>query len=177
MRRGEVLELPWGALDFDNKAVHITQALKTRDGQIGKPKWEKERRTFLPEKTADALRELRKESDHVLPTSLIFCWADGQPRLGTWWRKAFERAMIAAGFLPVDRNENGKITKIYNPRCLRPHSFRHSMATLLRDAGTNPDKLRASFGWTDPKVMEGYTHWQQVSFEEQRTQVDKIFGK
>ena len=129
-------------------------------------------RTNIP--TNPIVKDIRKKSEYVLPSAYIFGDAAGNLQKGTFWRKAFRRAMIAAGFFPVDRDAKGKITEVHNPRNLRPHSFRHSMATLLRDAGTDPAKLQATFGWADEKVMQGYVHWQDTSFEEQRMTVDKI---
>jgi site-specific recombinase XerD len=47
----------------------------------------------------------------------------------------------------------------WRARHLTPHSFRHSLNTLLLDAGVDAAKIRAALGWTSTGVQDGYTHW------------------
>ena len=65
---------------------------------------------------------------------------------------------------------------LVNPRNLRPHSFRHSLNTLLRDEGADPAKLREMFGWSNEAVQDGYTHWQVEHFEAQRHKIEELLG-
>ena len=71
--------------------------------------------------------------------------------------------MEAAGFDRVGRN-------------LRPHSFRHTLNTVLRAAGADPARLRESLGWSSEKVQDNYTHWHPEHLEEQRRTMDELFG-
>ena len=64
--------------------------------------------------------------------------------------------------------------KIVNPRNLKPHSFRHSLNTLLRAEDVDPAKLRATFGWSSEAVQDGYTHWQPEHFEAQRKKTEEL---
>jgi integrase len=162
MRRGEILALTWRQIDFEKRSILIDQALKNTF-EIGLPKWGRIRSTYLAEVARAALLELRAGSVWILPEYRIFIYDDGSARSWGWYRKAFERAMRAAG---IDRVS----------RTISPHSFRHSALSLLRGAGQDPDRLRASFGWSDSAVMERYTHWQRDNFEEQRNFMNGILG-
>ncbi len=79
--------------------------------------------------------------------------------------------MLAAGF--TRRGERGRIV---NPRNLRPHSLRHSVATLLRAGGIDAAAIRASMGWSSEAVREGHTHWNVGHFGDRRRAVDELFG-
>ena len=59
-------------------------------------------------------------------------------------------------------------------RNLKPHSFRHTLNTMLRDAGQDAAKIRAALGWTQEKTRELYTHWQVDHLRDQANVVDDI---
>lgn len=67
-------------------------------------------------------------------------------------------------------------TKIdYENRNLKPHSFRHTLNTLLRNAGQDPAKIRAALGWSGEAIQENYTHWQIEHLQGQATIVENLF--
>jgi integrase len=117
----------------------------------------------LPARTAAKLKELRAESIHVLPANLVFCYEDGSRLGATWFTKRFAGAMGLEG---IDTKG----------RCLRPHSFRHSLNTLLRDAGYSDEKIRAAMGWTNARTQAGYTHWKVEHLRDQAKIIDGIWG-
>ncbi len=163
MRMSEILALHWRDIDFEEGLIRVQHAWKFKAGKVGPPKWSKLRTAPLPDRTAQALRELRAESTHVLPDGLVFCYEDGS-RLGeTWWRDRFQRAMKEAKINVQARN-------------LKPHAFRHSLNTLLRDRGAAAEKVRAALGWSDSGIQEVYTHWSAADFSEQATMIDKMFS-
>jgi integrase len=41
---------------------------------------------------------------------------------------------------------------------LTPHSFRHTINTLVRNSGHNPAKIRAILGLMDEAIQDNYTH-------------------
>ena len=159
MRRGEIIALRWEQIDLENSFINIDRAMTDN----GLPKWNKIRGTPIPARCRATLIELRHQSEFVLPHQYVICGNDGRPRSGHWWRKRFEKAMESAGF---DRQE----------RNIRPHSFRHTLNTVLRGAGADPAKLRESFGWSDEQMQDKYTHWNPEHFEEQRRKMDELFG-
>jgi integrase len=147
MRRGEILALRWRHVDFERELVNVDEAWKGRE-ETGTPKWGHRRVVPLPDVAAAALRDLWERRDPKLAGSdcLVFCYIDGS-RLGeTWWAKAFAGAMKKAG---IDTRT----------RRIKPHSFRHTVATLRRDAGEDPAKIRAALGWTNERTQDGYTHF------------------
>lgn len=159
LRRSEVLALIWGQIDFDRSFINVDRAMTDN----GLPKWDKIRGTPITAQCRAALLELRCQSDFELPHHNVVCNSKtGRPRSETWWKKRFERAMESAGFDRTGRN-------------LRPHSFRHTLNTVLRGAGADPARLRESLGWSDEQVQKKYTHWQPEHFEEQRRTMDEIF--
>jgi len=159
MRRGEILALIWAQIDFEISFINIDRAMTDN----GLPKWDKTRGTPLPARCAAALRELRRQSSFVLPHHYVICDdKDGHPRSGHWWRERFKKAMESAVFDREGRN-------------LRPHSFRHTLNSVLRGAGADPARLRESLGWSGESVQDRYTHWHPEHFEEQRRLMDEIF--
>lgn len=171
MRRGEILALTWGQVDFDSGVIHIDRAMKG-NGSIGRPKWERIRATFLAEQARTALLEVRNRSLTALQTAYVFPGDSDGHRCGKWWHGRFRRAMLAAEHITQDSETKA----VHNPRNLVPHSLRHSMATLLRTQGIDPAAIRASMGWASEAVQEGYTHWGEDAFADQRTAVEELFG-
>lgn len=178
MRRGEVLELTWKQVDFDGRLVKVDRA--RTDNQL--PKFDKIRATPISKMCVEAFKALRASSHWVLPDQLVFCYEDGKPLGFTWWKTRFRSAMVAAGLVTKERisvgeGENAKQKTIYhNPRGLKPHSLRHSINTILRDAGYDAGKIRAAMGWSDEKVQEGYTDWQSMDFSSQRDIIERELG-
>ena len=161
MRRGEILALIWGQIDFESSFVNVNRAMTDN----GLPKWDKIRGTPVPARCSAALLELRRQTEYVLPHHYVICdCKTGLPRSEHWWRSRFKKAMEVAGLDRVGRN-------------LRPHSFRHTLNTALRGAGADPARLRESLGWSDERVQDMYTHWHPEHFEEQRRMVDEIFNE
>ena len=162
MRRGEILALTWDHVNFTRSCFEVEQAWKDRE-HLGKPKWEKTRVSPLPDSLITALMLVRGFRREVYAEDLVFCYPDGSRFGGTWWQKHFRAAMEAC---KID----------YESRNLKPHSFRHTLNTLLRERSYDADKIRASMGWSNEDVQDGYTHWHAGSFEEQRKIVDTIFN-
>ena len=164
LRRGELLALTWGQIDFDRSRIRIDRAMKSRDGsEIGKPKWGRTRETYLVPQSEEALRELRNQSDHVLPDGLVFGYPDGTIRLEKWWGGAFKKAMINAGIDAKARN-------------LTPHSFRHSCATLLAEAQQDPRRIREALGWTGEIVADRYIHAEALSLDGLRSEAESFLS-
>lgn len=95
---------------------------------------------------------------------LVFCYTDGSRFGGTWWAKRFAAAMEVAG---IDRKA----------RNIRPHSFRHTLNSLLREKGYDPAKIPAALGLADEQIQDNYTRWNVASFDGHRKIVDGFFPK
>ncbi|MCF7914717.1 MAG: site-specific integrase [Spirochaetaceae bacterium] len=162
MRRSEILALKWKNISFDKSFINIVEAWKDRD-EIGKPKWNKTRIVPISNRTKDSLLKLKEQSHTKEDDDLVFCYANGQRFGGTWWQKRFRNAMNRA---KID----------YETRHLKPHSFRHTLNTLLRNAGQDPAKIRAALGWSGEAIQENYTHWQIEHLQDQATIVENLFS-
>lgn len=162
MRRSEILALRWQNVDFEKSFVHVTEAWKDPH-ELGKPKWNKTRVVPISSRTVESLQSLKSASKTTQPEDLVFCYADGRRFGGTWWQKRFRKAM-------------GKAEIDYSKRNLKPHSFRHTLNTLLRNAGQDPAKIRAALGWSGESIQENYTHWQIEHLQDQAKIVDNLFS-
>ena len=162
MRRGEILALTWESVDFKGQTIEIRQAWKDRH-ELGLPKWGKTRITPMPEQLSVALKKVQSKSKNTDPGDLVFCYDDGARLGGTWWQQNFRSGLKTAG---IDHEE----------RHLRPHSFRHTLNSILREKGYDAAKIRAALGWSNEDVQDGYTHWTGSAFDGQRRIVNGVFG-
>jgi integrase len=160
MRRGEILALRWCNVDTAKSLIHVQEAWKGGE-EVGTPKSGKPRTVPYPEQVATALETLREEGIRTAPEDLVICDDDGHRPMGTWWKKRFARAMKKA---EIDLKARG----------LRPHSFRHTLNTILLDSGMDPAKVRAILGWSNLKVQDGYTHWEGEHLREGADTVERI---
>lgn len=163
MRCSEILALRWRNVHFDNPpSIHIAEAWKDRDNELGLPKWEKVRDTYMPAILRDKLLWYHQHVYTNSPDDLVICNIDGS-RLGmNWWLNRFNAAMERAGI-----HANG--------RYLKPHSFRHTLNTILRSQGENPDLIRAMLGWSNESIQNNYTHWQPQHLAKQGEIIDAIW--
>ena len=61
-------------------------------------------------------------------------------------------------------------------RHLTPHSFRHTINTLVRNSGHDPAKIRAILGWIDEAIQDNYTHWNLDYLKAFADVVDEIWN-
>lgn len=145
MRRGEIFALRWRHVDLGQALIRVEEAWKGGE-ETGLPKSGKTRAVPLPAQTVSVLQELQEEAVRIAPDDLVICDDDGKRQDGVWWKRHFSYVMKAMG---IDAQE----------RCLRPHSLRHTLNTLLLNGGMDPAKVRAMLGWSDMKMQDNYTHW------------------
>jgi integrase len=158
MRRGEVLALRWRALDLQAATVTIEAAWKGGD-VIGTPKSGRARTAPLTPRMVQGLRDWFDESKHGGTDDFVF---GGDVMRGeTWWAKHFRRAMAEAGIAAAGRR-------------LSPHSFRHTLNTLLRDSGMDPAKIREALGWAGERIQDQYTHWAAEHLREIGDEIGKV---
>jgi len=161
MRRSEILALQWKHIDFQNSYISIERAWKSKD-EIGPPKWNNKRTVPISDFVITQLLALKNFSLHCQPEDLVFCYDSGSRIGNTWWNKHFKKALEKSTINTEDRN-------------LRPHSFRHTLNTLLRDAGEDPAKIRASLGWTNERTQDNYTHWSIEHLRKQAELINQVF--
>jgi integrase len=163
LRRGEILALRWKHINFEQQVLTVSEAWKGGQ-EIGPPKWEHIRLVPLSLRTIDRLSRLQTASIRLNPDDFVFCSDSGQRYGETWWRKRFCAALDRAG---IDRQT----------RRLTPHSFRHTINTLVRNSGHDPAKIRAILGWMDEAIQDNYTHWSLDHLKAFADIVDEIWEK
>ena len=161
LRRGEILVLRWRHIDFDRQFLTVSEAWKGGK-EIGPPKWDHNRLVPLSPKTISKLHRLRDASFRLGSDDFVYCYDTGMRFGETWWRKRFCAAMERAG---IDRRA----------RRLAPHSFRHTINTIVRDSGHDPAKIRAVLGWMEEAVQDNYTHWDLDHLKAWADIVDEIW--
>lgn len=173
MRIGEVLGLEWSCIDFEKQAIHVRQgqctSLLPRRTYIDTPKTEKSRREILID--GGLLSELRRWQTRQKENRL---------RGGAAYQNAFTGAdgyiFTQSAGLPVPpeatpRNfvctdERGRVVQYHALSCalrkrygLNTHSFRHTHATRLIEAGAKPVAVAARLGHADATITQNlYTH-------------------
>jgi integrase len=160
-RRGELLVLRWKHINFENRYILITDAWKGRD-VIGDTKSGNDRIVPLSKRMIEKLENLKLFSTHINPDDFLFCYDDGKRVGETWWRGRFMAALERAD---IEKGE----------RWLTPHSFRHTINTIVRNSGHDPAKIRAVLGWMDEEIQDNYTHWEADHLRKFAEIIDEIW--
>jgi integrase len=152
LRAGEIRGIKWKDFDAKNNTINIVRNyIDVEKEKL--PKWEKIRLTVYPKKLQDLLEPLRTD-----PDDRVFAITNRGPLSYRKLWSSFSRA--------VEKANIPKITL---------HGLRHSIQTALRGRGVNPELLRATFGWEDENVQEGYTHRELYDLSSQMEHTDSLF--
>lgn len=133
LRQGELLRLSWPDVDWN---VGVLTVHETKAGE--------RRRVPMNSKVVGLLSTLKENS---LPSPLARVFHHD----GRYLRRAFDRAVKAAGLAPF-----------------RFHDLRHTFASRLAMQGVNDRTLMALGGWKSPAMLNRYAHpspahlWQAV---------------
>lgn len=134
MRSGELHNLSWDKIDFENNSILVSSAWNKKDGAVDLTKSGSDRVVEMAPPVRSLLQELKlksKDSLFVLP------------RLQDW--NTGRQAEILRMFL----------ASIGLPR-IRFHDLRASWATMLLSRGLEPAKVMKLGGWKDLKTMMIY---------------------
>jgi integrase len=170
MRRGEILALRWGDLDFDSGIIKVSRSLgQTKEGLFIKgPKTPSGYRpVLLPSFVVDSLRHhkteqaklrLRLGPDYQDKEGLICVKEDGSP------------------YPPnrLTRNFEDFIERLNIPH-IRFHDLRHSLASLLADENVNIKTTSERLGHSDVAfTLQRYTHVSPHMQSEAADAIDKV---
>ncbi len=137
MRTGEVIALTWDAIDFDKGTIDV-RANMSRGGIIDTPKSGHARKLPISSRLRQALVDLPRRGNHVLPAVRSAGDKPSHHRsIGAGWRAVMKRAGV-----PM----------------LSPHSGRHSFATSLLRAGVDLKKVQKLMDHADLKTTAIYLH-------------------
>lgn len=143
VRRGELLALRWGDVDYANGRVWVRRSIGLH-GVVKKPKTQKSvRAVSLSRPLRDALEAWWKETDYRADTDYVFPSSTGSPLDGrNMNREIFEPARKKAGL----------------PR-VRFHDLRHSYASILIEQGEHPKVISEQLGHASIAItMDRYSH-------------------
>lgn len=138
LRRGELLALQWGDIDFAKGQIRVRRSLY--QGQFIEPKSERSRRTI---DMAPMLIETLKSIPSRFAGELVFCQENGKPLdPNNLVKREFKRALRRAGL-----------------RDISFHSLRHSFTALLIEADQNPKYIQTQLGHASIRTtMDRYGH-------------------
>ena len=175
MRKSEVLALRWKNVFFNRCYIHVVDAWKDdNQKELGLPKSYKPRDVLMTDFLFERLSEYKLITAFRNDDDLVVCNFDGTPYTLWQWQKIFNRAISAIGITKEEKER----------RHLKPHSFRHSINTILITYGVNPDILRNMLGWADEHIQGNYTHFSITgvakaignALESKDVKVDNIFS-
>lgn len=173
MRRGEILGLRWGDVDFDENTIHVKQALYYKRGRhwgekagfvFLQPKYNSIRQIDLSPELRGALREhwlsCHKENN---PLDLVFTNSKGKPiEPDNFYKRRF---------LPV--------VKAANIGSLRFHDLRHTYGSLKIEQGENLKYVQQQMGHSSITVtVDVYAHLLKKRNPRAAARTDElVFGK
>lgn len=173
LRQGEVLGLPWDAVDLDAGTLTVRQALQRRAGVglvIVEPKSRAGRRTIsLPRPLVDALRSHRAAQleerlcagSEWQDSGLVFAQPNGRPIDPRADHRQWQALLARAGVEPT-----------------RLHNARHTSATVMLGLGVPPRVVMQILGHSQISLTLGtYSHVVPELAEEAAERVGKeLFG-
>ncbi|WP_301128867.1 site-specific integrase [Streptomyces cacaoi] len=165
MRRGELLGLRWGAVDFERQTLTVERSLQRVDGKLAlvRPKTASSVRTVpLPPPVVAALMAHRERQ------------AEERAAAGMEWK---EHGLVFTSRVGTPL-EPDNLRRSWHPLRsklglhIRFHDLRHSAVTMLLDLGVPPHIVRQIVGHSDIGVtMKIYAH---ASLDEQRKALGKL---
>lgn len=162
MRRGEVLALTWGDVDWRRNRIHVRRSIGF-NGQAKQPKTRRSVRAIaLAPTLVSELRLHRVASSFSGEDDLIFASKRGTPLDGrNMVRELFDPAVRRAGLSRM-----------------RFHDLRHSFASLLIAQGAHPKYISEQLGHASAQItMDRYSHLFDQSYSDESDKLEEaLFG-
>lgn len=182
LRRGEMLGLQWGDVDFNRRTVRICRSISfsesSGESEIHEPKTERGKRSVpLPQALYDVLMTVRGQPEHYIVSS-----DGGKSHLpkNIFYRKWAE-LMISCGFTApsaqYQRREEAALKQGKEPPppgsvrdytlLVTPHAFRHNYVTACVLAGIPPEVTMRIVGHANYQTTVNiYTHIQEQQIQD-----------
>lgn len=162
MRRGELLAVTWGDIDWRRSRLHVRRSIGLH-GQAKQPKTRRSVRAIaLTPTLVSELRRHRLASGFSGEDDLLFPSSRGTPLDGrNMVREIFDPAVRRAGL----------------PR-MRFHDCRHSFASLLIAQGAHPKYISEQLGHASAQItMDRYAHLFDQSYGDESDKLEAaLFG-
>jgi integrase len=157
LRRGEVLGVRWGDVDFEQGVLHIRNKLQ-RVGRVllqGPPKTGAGRRTLpLLEPVRQALINIRAKYKQAVPEQLVF-QKEGKPR---------DPDAVSVSFKRLAKRSGVKVIKL--------HEVRHTTATILKDLGVPARDTQRILGHANVTTTQQI--YEHTSMENRQMALDQL---
>jgi integrase len=170
LRPGELLGLPWAAVDLVNGRLRVSQSLKRQQNKlvIGEPKTLRSRRTL--DMPGLVVASLKRHREHQSKERVV---------AGEDW---VETGLVFATTVgtPIDpsnlRREFAKLTRKAGIGHWHPHELRHSAASLLSAAGVPIEQISDVLGHEGPRTTAAvYRHLVNPSVSAGKAPMDALF--
>jgi integrase len=145
LRRGELVALRWGDVDFDGRKVVVRRAVSA-NVEASSTKSRRAREVPLPDQASEALLRLASRNDFTASDDYVFANRFGRRLDGSALRRRFERGRDAAGLRP-----------------LRFHDLRHTYGSLLVAGGVDLASVKSAMGHSRITTTERYLHARSAS--------------
>lgn len=148
LRQGELFGLEWQDINFDTGTISVRRSLKYLKGEFWteEPKTDRSRRNVaIPRMAVDALHDHRRRVmiEGRAGEARIFSHPDGSPLTWDFIRRKSLLPLLKAAGLPA----------------IRFHDLRHTSASLLFAAGTNPKIVQERLGHSSIAItLDIYSH-------------------
>jgi integrase len=159
MRRGELLGLQWGDIDWKHNQIHVKRALDNTTKQFSAPKTRAAKRKIdIPPRLTRELFRLTEGKGNDEP---VFCNDEGSP--------LNDDSLVKRQFLPaLDRAGVKRI---------RFHDLRHTNVSLRIEQGQNNVYISKQIGHSSAKItLDVYSHLMKEVNTEQAQKLDNALG-
>ena len=189
MRLGEILGLAWEDISMEKKTIIISRQLcpntRNANSYFDTPKTTTSNRIiYMGDILIAELRQWKQvQNEHRLKLGtsyqITYELSDGRallflPRKDTPPHDAKEHNLICTDCFGISVNRNSLIQRLFRMG-LNSHSFRHTHATRLIEAGAKPVDVAARLGHADATITQNlYTHDTEAMQKETAALTDKI---
>lgn len=185
LRLGEICGLTWENVDLKNGIIQVKQQLQEVDKElITVPLKTKrsQRKIVLLDITIEALKELKIKQDFnkkylegiYNDSGFVICQSNGNPYNPQYMTRNFRRVLSEQKHkINIDgKQKELSLCQILNIPLIRFHDLRHSHATILLKANTNPKIVSERLGHADVgTTLNIYSH---ILPDMQRNAIDKL---
>jgi integrase len=157
LRRGELLGLRWGDLDFEQGTLHVRNQLQRHGSFMQGPVKTRASQRDLPmlQPVRDALLNMRTVRTDVSANELVFVGGLGQPLDPDSFRVTFQRLAKRNGI-----------------RMIAVHDVRHTTATLLKDLGVPARDAQLILGHADIATTQQI--YQHAGMESRQKALERV---
>ena len=167
LRRGELLALTWRDVDFENKVIHVREAIAFEATNVGHRKTPKTAAGTRDVPILAPLYPILQEARQSAAGFLVCPAAEGGEMTNTAWRRAWQSYMHYLNIYAGGRDGSRSRPKVVAMESFTAHQLRHTFITLCHEAGIDPKVTQEIAGHADIRTtLNIYTHLTKAKKEE-----------